>query len=249
MSKAQALIEAMRAHLSDERYASAEGWLEQACVSEALRVAMLGVFGKYMPTPQKLGQWLCDHQGKRFGPELVLQGRHSPKRKGWIWRAIPFERLVPPPVTVQPTPAPPPPPAAVPEKPVYRREPPRIVDGQMREGGLMIDPRSGEPILERPVAPEVPAAAPAEVALPEEAPASHDARPPWVIRGELTARDKAEWLAWQKQRMNPAGSGIWRDRNAAGYDDPGGIVSSNMNRDGIGPGEISTLWNRKLSDL
>lgn len=103
------------------------------------------------------------------------------------------------------------------------------------------EPAKSEPELEAPAARET------------------DGRPPWLIRGESIARDKAEWLAWQRQRMAPAGSVYVQEQ---GLEHPGYYValeteSRMLPMPGLsGPsgirhdaGGITTGWNGKLSGL
>lgn len=83
----------------------------------------------------------------------------------------------------------------------FEFEPIRYVDGVAQPRRLMMDPRTGEPITKRPAAPSAEPLKPAPALAPVE---STDPRPPWVIRGETSARDKAEWLAYQQRRCQPS---------------------------------------------
>ena len=61
-------------------------WLELAQTDSALREAFRQVFGKRLPLPQRLGQWLSERLGTHG--ELLLEGRYKTRRKAWAYRVI-----------------------------------------------------------------------------------------------------------------------------------------------------------------
>lgn len=56
-----------------------------------LRAAVTAVFGKRLPTVQKLGVWLVAHAGAHG--EFYLEARHSRKRKAWAYRVLPVAEM------------------------------------------------------------------------------------------------------------------------------------------------------------
>lgn len=98
----------------------------------------------------------------------------------------------------------------------------------------------GSPRVKRPdLMTAAPAPKPAEV---EQAP-DEDKRPPWLRRGESKARDKAEWLAWQKKRREPPHVVECESPGLpmAGVSAPNGIRTAST--------EVSTLWNGTFRGL
>lgn len=65
-----------------------------------------------------------------------------------------------------------------------------------------------------------------------------DRRPPWLQRGELKARDRAEWQAWQHKD-----TGFATERPVTGFADPGGVVSGNIQREYVDSGR---RWSQDL---
>lgn len=61
-------------------------WHELAQRDDNLRAAFRVVFGKRLPTPQKLGQWLSERMGAHGG--YLLEGKHPRKRGGWAYRVL-----------------------------------------------------------------------------------------------------------------------------------------------------------------
>lgn len=86
MSKSTAtLIAAMHtAAGSHGKYVLA--WHTLTQTDDELRAAIRAVFGKRMPTAQKLGQWLSEHIGAQG--DYFLEGKHSLKRKAWAYRVV-----------------------------------------------------------------------------------------------------------------------------------------------------------------
>jgi hypothetical protein len=66
------------------RYALA--WQTLAQRDEVLRAAVRTVFGKRLPTLQKLGSWLSEHIGAHG--DYLREGKHSLKRKAWAYRVV-----------------------------------------------------------------------------------------------------------------------------------------------------------------
>lgn len=62
-------------------------WIELAQADGNLRAAFRVVFGRRMPTPQKLGQWLSESLGTKSG-ELTLIGQHSSHAKAWRYAVL-----------------------------------------------------------------------------------------------------------------------------------------------------------------
>lgn len=91
MSAVQRLIAALHTAGGSAPRQAAQ-WIELAQSDELLRAAVRTVFGKRLPTPQKLGQWLTEHIGQQSG-EVTLRGIHSPRLKAWVYRVwTPQER-------------------------------------------------------------------------------------------------------------------------------------------------------------
>jgi hypothetical protein len=205
-------------------------WLALAQEHAALRDAFRAAFGKKLPVPQKLGLWLSERTGKTAGP-LRLEGRHSAKRKAWVYRVVDYvklaelarqeaerqaqlraeleakqrELIAASPLASAQAYMTPGHFTAVKDTPTpeYLYEPVKYVDGVEQPRKVLIDPRTGEPVRKKPAA--VVEKLPDELGEVEAAPKSNDPRPPWLQRGESIPRDNAEWLAWQRRR-NPRDS-------------------------------------------
>ena len=197
MSSVERLITAMHT-AGVETPRSCREWIDLTQQHSGLLEAMHGAFGKRLPIPAKLGLWLSKRCGETAG-ELILQGRYSLRKKGWIYRVAPKPKPVPPveqpalvPLVQQP--------ASVPPLPLT---PTHIDDGYLStvkydsEGKPRMEytrDRDGNPIPARRGPTEPPPKA------PEPDPAGDPTMPPWVQRGELQAKNKAEWQAWQNRR-------------------------------------------------
>jgi hypothetical protein len=84
MSSTERLIAAIRAAGGSKPYVTSD-LLDLAQSDKSLADALRAVFGKRLPTGQKLGLWLTEHLGATSG-ELKLVGKHSPNRKAWVYR-------------------------------------------------------------------------------------------------------------------------------------------------------------------
>lgn len=85
MSKSAAALIAAMHTTAGSKPRQANAWLELAQTDEVLRAAVRAVFGKRLPTPAKLGQWLSEHIGTKAGA-LTLLGAYSTRRKAWRYR-------------------------------------------------------------------------------------------------------------------------------------------------------------------
>ncbi len=227
-------------------------WLALAQEHAALRDAFRESHGKRLPTPQALGLWLSERMGTTAGP-LRLEGRHSPRKKAWIYRVIDYVKLAElarqeaerqaqmraqieeqrreqaarqaaEVAALQ---------AAAAERmhspppEQYEYEEQRYAsDGTPQRRQLLINPKTGEPIRKRPTV-EIPA----QVETLEQAARPDDRRPPWLQRGETGPRDKDEWNAWQRQRTGQRTGGLavcMFEEPVTGFSDPSGVVSANI---------------------
>jgi hypothetical protein len=240
MSLATDLIVAMHT-AGGTKWGLANEWVTIAQSDDALRAALRAVFGKRLPTPQKLGSWLHEHLGAKTG-ELTLYGEHSRKRKQWVYRVAPTA----PPIVVAPRPT------------VTVSEVPEPVPASPPPGHftpLNKQPASAPPTISSSAPDTTAARAEAPpVGKPAGAGDPNDARPPWLRRGELKARDAAEWKRWQRRRLHNSATqrvqyrivdprtGVVTFEDApeheqpkapvAGWADPGGSVSWNIAHEG-----------------
>jgi hypothetical protein len=207
------------------KWGSVAKWIEFAQSDSALREAFRGVFGKRMPTPQKLGQWLSEHTGP-FG-ELTLTGEHSKKRKAWAYKVAPTPAPRPT-VTVSEAPKTPEPnvvesvfdPAQfkrnleVPApKPEYLTERKISRDGVITEKPIL--GRDGQPLLAK----TSPAADTTAVS------ASTPGKP--AVAGDPKPMTRVEQM--RQRYLQHHSGGVAYDMDApGGFANPGGIVGHNI---------------------
>lgn len=194
-------------------------WIELAQQHHGLLEAFHGVFGKRLPVVTKLGLWLSERCGQSAG-DLFLHGRHSARRKGWIYRVVSKAKLAQlaeerraalaqapaPAVKVAPAPVLP-----VNDPVLNPYMSTSTVHGDGRVTREPVLGRDGQPLKLIPVAPEP---------APEISSGQSDGRPPWLQRGERKPRDRAEWQEWQRGRSGAP--------SVCGFANPGGIVSHNI---------------------
>lgn len=116
---------------------------------------------------------------------------------------------------------------------------------------LVVDPRTGAPLVQKPAA----ATTSPDAVAPE--PAKRPTRPPWIERGEMNPRDKSEWTAWQKKRLEPwSSNGLWVEPSndpfvyaSSPHSDNGTQVGWQPNGVRQSAGEVSTLWDGTLRNL
>lgn len=237
MSSTERLITAMHVVIP-ERFGTCAAWIERAQQHHGLLEAFKEVFGKRLPTPNKLGLWLSERCGQSAG-ELTLRGRHSLRRKGWsygVWTKAALEPPAPPaPVAVQ---KPPVPESAAPADSVVQIAAPKPDDGTMLVAGP-----DGEPVRVPYTWSVGPNGAP--IKKPGLPPPKRDYVLPTVSTptdsapiGCTPARNVPAWVA-EKRQPTKAELIAQHDRTtgltSGGFFDPDGVVSQNIARESGGP--------------
>lgn len=241
-------------------------WIELAQEHSGLLEAMRKVFGKRLPTPQKLGLWLSSHLAQ-YADDLILQGQHSARRKAWVYRVASKEKIAAARaqaearavVTMQipiqssaplhPAHAPP---TAGHFTPLDRNEEKyesrAVIDratGQIRRE-LLTD-RDGEPIpTHRPaVAAETPKPEPKPEPKPQAV--ESPARVPKILDGMRWRPMTAEEIERSKPHVVSAGYRFIDSDCKSGFADHGGTVSQNIhveNSRGRNYCRVAGSWSR-----